>query len=110
MNDHGSSVHDAHALLRRADRGRVLAGLIKIFGDFDLAEESLQDAVVAALESWPSDGYPTTSRAGSRRHPGAKRSIDCAAALHAVAAIAFGASSRLRGLPAIRNCPLLMND
>ncbi len=42
----------------RADRGRVLARLIGILGDFDLAEEALQDAWVAATVSWPTTGIP----------------------------------------------------
>ena len=42
----------------RTDRGRVLARLIGILGDFDLAEESLQDAWVAATVSWPKAGIP----------------------------------------------------
>ena len=42
----------------RADRDRVLARLIGILGDFDLAEEALQDAWVAAVSSWPATGVP----------------------------------------------------
>ena len=42
----------------REEHGRVLAALISRFGDFDLAEDSLQDAAVAALESWGSGGLP----------------------------------------------------
>ena len=38
--------------------GRVLAMLIARFGDFDLAEDALQDAVTVALEHWPADGVP----------------------------------------------------
>ena len=40
----------------REDSGRVLATLIRVLGDFDLAEEASQDAYVAALERWPVDG------------------------------------------------------
>ena len=36
----------------------VLASLIRSLGDFDLAEEALQDAAVSALEHWPHDGVP----------------------------------------------------
>jgi RNA polymerase sigma-70 factor (ECF subfamily) len=36
----------------------VLAHLIRVLGDFDLAEEALQEAFVAALERWPRDGFP----------------------------------------------------
>ncbi len=42
----------------RDEAGLVLASLIASFGDFDLAEDALQDAVAAALESWPRDGVP----------------------------------------------------
>ncbi len=42
----------------RAEHGLVLATLIRDVGDFDLAEDALQDACVAALERWPRDGTP----------------------------------------------------
>ena len=42
----------------REEAGRITAALIRRFGDFDLAEECTQDAVVAALERWPHDGVP----------------------------------------------------
>jgi len=42
----------------RAEWGRVLASLIGVLGDFDLAEDALQDAVAVALERWPRDGVP----------------------------------------------------
>jgi len=42
----------------REQAGRITAALMRRFGDFDLAEECTQDAVVAALESWPRDGVP----------------------------------------------------
>ena len=42
----------------RAEAGRVTATLIRRFHDFDLAEEAVQDAIVAALETWPQDGVP----------------------------------------------------
>ena len=42
----------------REEHGRVLAALISRFGDFDLAEDALQDALVNALESWETDGIP----------------------------------------------------
>jgi RNA polymerase sigma-70 factor (ECF subfamily) len=47
----------------RADSRRVLATLIRLLGDFDLAEEALQDAFTAALERWPRDGVPANPRA-----------------------------------------------
>ncbi len=42
---------------------RVLATLIRLLGDFDAAEEALQDAFRAALEQWPRDGVPANPRA-----------------------------------------------
>lgn len=44
----------------RAESGAVLATLIRLLGDFQLAEDSLQDALAAALESWPKNGLPTS--------------------------------------------------
>src|SRR5205085_5363071 len=49
--------------LYRSDSRRVLATLIRLLGDFDLAEEALQDAFAAALEKWPRDGLPANPRA-----------------------------------------------
>jgi RNA polymerase sigma-70 factor (ECF subfamily) len=42
---------------------RVLATLIRLLGDFDLAEEAMHDAFRAALEQWPRDGVPANPRA-----------------------------------------------
>jgi RNA polymerase sigma-70 factor, ECF subfamily len=42
----------------RRESGQVQATLIRVLGDFDLAEEAFQEAVVAALERWPVDGMP----------------------------------------------------
>ncbi|MGH8727695.1 MAG: RNA polymerase sigma factor [Burkholderiales bacterium] len=47
----------------RAESRRVLATLIRLLGDFDLAEEALHDAFRAALEQWPRDGVPDNPRA-----------------------------------------------
>ena len=47
----------------REEHGRVLAALISLLGDFELAEDALQDALVNALERWKADGVP--------RNPGA---------------------------------------
>jgi RNA polymerase sigma-70 factor (ECF subfamily) len=44
--------------LFREEHGRVLATLIGVLGDFDLAEDALQDAVAVAVERWPRDGVP----------------------------------------------------
>src|SRR5262249_52561975 len=47
----------------RSESRRVLATLIRLLGDFDLAEEALQEAFAAALEQWPRDGIPPNPRA-----------------------------------------------
>src|SRR5579883_2243578 len=47
----------------RSEAGRVLATLIRLVGDFELAEEGLQDAFAAALEQWPVAGVPANPRA-----------------------------------------------
>jgi RNA polymerase sigma-70 factor (ECF subfamily) len=47
----------------RSDSRRVLATLIRLLGDFDLAEEALHDAFIAALDSWPRNGVPGNPRA-----------------------------------------------
>ena len=47
----------------RTDSRRVFATLIRLLGDFDLAEEALHDAFRAALEQWPEQGMPTNPRA-----------------------------------------------
>jgi RNA polymerase sigma-70 factor (ECF subfamily) len=47
----------------RAESRRVFATLVRLLGDFDLAEEALHDAFRAALEQWPRDGVPDNPRA-----------------------------------------------
>jgi RNA polymerase sigma-70 factor (ECF subfamily) len=44
--------------LYRTESGRILATLIRLLGDFDRAEESLHEALRAALEQWPAEGIP----------------------------------------------------
>src|SRR5690606_29133260 len=44
----------------RAESRRLLATLIRVLGDFDLAEEALHEAFRAAVEQWPRDGLPST--------------------------------------------------
>ena len=50
--DHGS----------RSDSRRILATLIRLLGDFDLAEEAVQDAFAAAVDRWPVEGVPANPR------------------------------------------------
>jgi RNA polymerase sigma-70 factor (ECF subfamily) len=49
--------------LYRAESRRIFATLIRLLGDFDLAEEAVHDAFRAALEQWPRDGEPAGPRA-----------------------------------------------
>jgi len=48
--------------LYRADSGRILATLIRLLGDFDLAEEAMHEAFAAALSMWPRSGVPGNPR------------------------------------------------
>ncbi|MFN3649791.1 MAG: RNA polymerase sigma factor [Armatimonadota bacterium] len=47
----------------RAESRRILATLIRLLGDFDLAEEAMQDAFMAALDAWTRSGVPANPRA-----------------------------------------------
>jgi RNA polymerase sigma-70 factor (ECF subfamily) len=47
----------------REHSGRILAGLVRALGDFDRAEDALQDALATALERWPREGVPQDPRA-----------------------------------------------
>src|SRR5215208_2487932 len=64
-------MHDGHAAdstrdtvdaVYRSESRRILATLIRLLGDFDLAEEALHDAFMAAMEQWPRDGVPANPR------------------------------------------------
>src|SRR6201996_5945976 len=48
--------------LYRLESGRVLATLVRLLGDLDLAEESMHEAFAAALESWSRSGIPEKPR------------------------------------------------
>ena len=56
----GSPAIEAAAIDRifREESGRCVATLIRIFGDFDVAEDAVQDAFVVAMRKWPIDGFP----------------------------------------------------
>src|SRR5947208_11729866 len=58
--EHARNTVDA---VYRSDSRHVLATLIRLLGDFDIAEEALHDAFRAALEQWPRDGVPDNPRA-----------------------------------------------
>jgi predicted RNA polymerase sigma factor len=53
-----SETSAALASVFREESGRITAALVRSLGDFALAEEAVQDALVAALEHWPSEGIP----------------------------------------------------
>ena len=54
---------DAIEAVYRDESRRVLATLVRLLGDFDLAEEALHEAFVAAVQQWPRDGVPPNPRA-----------------------------------------------
>jgi RNA polymerase sigma-70 factor, ECF subfamily len=56
-------VHETVNAVYEAESRRVLATLIRLLGDFDVAEEAMHDAFRAALEQWPRDGVPANPRA-----------------------------------------------
>src|SRR6185436_20331437 len=61
--DAALSGRDAADAVYRTESRRVLATLIRLLGDFDLAEEALHEAFAAALERWPREGPPARPRA-----------------------------------------------
>ena len=58
-----NAVHETVNAVYLSESRRVLATLIRLLGDFDVAEEALHDAFRAALEQWPRDGVPANPRA-----------------------------------------------
>jgi RNA polymerase sigma-70 factor, ECF subfamily len=64
MNDDiAAHVRDGVDAIYRSDSRRVLATLIRLLGDFDLAEEALHDAFATAVEQWPEKGIPSNPSA-----------------------------------------------
>jgi RNA polymerase sigma-70 factor (ECF subfamily) len=57
-----AGVQEVIERLAREERGRILASLVALLGDFDRAEESMQEALAIALESWPASGLPQNPR------------------------------------------------
>jgi RNA polymerase sigma-70 factor (ECF subfamily) len=55
--------HELLEMVYRSESRRILATLIRLLGDFDLAEEALHDAFRVALEQWPRRGVPANPRA-----------------------------------------------
>src|SRR5438552_2157894 len=58
-----AGIRERTETLYRVESRRVFATLIRLLGDFDLAEEALHDAFRAALEQWPREGMPQNPRA-----------------------------------------------
>jgi RNA polymerase sigma-70 factor (ECF subfamily) len=58
-----SSVNAAVDSVYRSDWGRIVATLIRSFGDFDVAEDAAQDAFAAAINQWPVEGVPASPAA-----------------------------------------------
>jgi len=56
-------VRESLDALYQTESGRILATLIRLLGDFDLAEDAMHDAFAAALQRWPQDGVPANPRA-----------------------------------------------
>src|SRR5262245_807830 len=64
MTDNANEpVRETVDALYRLESRRILATLIRLLGDFDLAEDALHDAFRAALERWPDEGVPANPRA-----------------------------------------------
>jgi RNA polymerase sigma-70 factor (ECF subfamily) len=61
--DLATRAREVAGAIYRAESRRVFATLVRLLGDFDLAEEALHDAFRAALEQWPRDGVPANPRA-----------------------------------------------
>jgi RNA polymerase sigma-70 factor (ECF subfamily) len=57
------TISDALDKIYRTDSPRILATLIRLLGDFDLAEEAMQDAFATALQQWVREGVPSNPRA-----------------------------------------------
>jgi RNA polymerase sigma-70 factor (ECF subfamily) len=58
-----ATVQDTVEAVYRTESRRVLATLIRLLGDFDLAEEAMHDAFASAVEQWPREGTPANPRA-----------------------------------------------
>ncbi|OQW65947.1 MAG: RNA polymerase subunit sigma-24 [Nitrospira sp. ST-bin4] len=62
-DEHTNPTRTAVETVYRAESRQVLATLIRLLGDFDAAEEALQEAFAVAMEQWPRDGIPANPRA-----------------------------------------------
>src|SRR5688572_17502147 len=59
LSDAGATVDAVY----RSDWGRIVATLIRLVGDFDVAEDAAQEAFAAAVDQWPASGTPEFPRA-----------------------------------------------
>jgi RNA polymerase sigma-70 factor, ECF subfamily len=94
-----STVSAAVDAVYRADWGRIVATLIKLVGDFDLAEDCAQEAFAAAVDQWPSSGIPDLPRAWiiqTARHKAIDRMR--ARALHAAKLESYLTSGLVRAI------------
>jgi RNA polymerase sigma-70 factor, ECF subfamily len=63
MSEHSTEqIRESLDSLYRVESGRILATLIRLLGDFDLAEEAMHEAFAAALSLWPTSGVPGNPR------------------------------------------------
>src|SRR6187402_3077276 len=63
VDSDGERVRQLLADVYRTESRRVFATLVRLLGDFDLAEEALHDAFASAAEQWPASGVPAKPRA-----------------------------------------------
>ena len=62
-DDNAEQVRERVDAVYKAESRRIFATLIRLLGDFELAEDALHDAFRAALEHWPREGVPANPRA-----------------------------------------------
>jgi RNA polymerase sigma-70 factor (ECF subfamily) len=61
--DHTTNIQETVDAVYRTESRRVFATLVRLLGDFDLAEEALHEAFASAVEQWPREGVPANPRA-----------------------------------------------
>ncbi|MGH9062000.1 MAG: sigma factor, partial [Acidimicrobiales bacterium] len=95
MEADGRTAETVVAQAFREERARVVATLIRVTGDWDLAEECVQDAFALAVARWPRDGVPRrpgawlTTTARNRATDRLRRAAVGAAKLREVAAMSY---------------------
>src|ERR1051325_2551919 len=57
------AIRERLEMIYHEESGRILATLIRLLGDFDLAEDAMHEAFSAALTAWPREGVPASPRA-----------------------------------------------